>query len=391
MDRDNSSVTAASFARPGAGPLAAVDRTATAAGPLEPIAFSLRRFAIAAGGVFITIFAATWIWASVGRMWFMGPEYPMWMAKSEMIRGCDHGETMILGNSRAMAGLVPEVIGNRVVSFALGGGSPIEAYFIAKRIVGCARPPQRVIISFSLLQFTQRHFYWLRSAPFKFFSFQEMEQVRLDSERLGDTSVYSKPDLFGAIGVVRNFSYEASFPSYNFAAMLNAKFIGRKERNDAVWELIRRDRGYHHFGTRARMDWPGPEADLVAFKPAPIMTEYFEKTIALLREHGVAVQYVAMPINELTAKGMRPLLREAFEKYLEGLRARKGNFEIIGEIFTTLPPGYFGDLEHLNRSGAIVWSRELANKLTHLEDNKPIRTSVRVQVFDALPIIFEGA
>ena len=59
---------------------------------------SLGGFAVAAGGLFVGIIAAAWIWAAVGRMWFLDPEYAMWMAKSEMIRGCEHGEITILGD-----------------------------------------------------------------------------------------------------------------------------------------------------------------------------------------------------------------------------------------------------------------------------------------------------
>ena len=278
--------------------------------------------------------------------------------------------------SRAMAGLIPNEIGNRVVNLALGGGSPIEAYYIANRTVGCAEVPRRVIISLSMEQFIRSDCscYWTRSAVFNFLSFGEMEEVRLASRRLGDRSIYPNQDSFGIVDFVTDLSYHAGLPSYYFAAMVHAGFIGRKERNLAVLEETLRNRGHYLFGKADRTDWPGPEATLAAFKPAPIMTEYFEKLIALFQRHGVPVDFVAMPINELSAKVMNTDLRVNFLQYLEYIKSRHTNFSVIGDILPTLPPEYFGDPEHLNEAGAAAWSRALGNALSTSISSEAMQT-----------------
>ena len=118
-------------------------------------------------------------------MWFLDPEYPVWVAKTQMIRSCAHGETTILGDSRPLSGLIPDRMGDGVMNLALGGGSPIETAYLVKHLLKC--PRARSASHFVSSTVFMGEVDWTRSALCDFL-LPTMEDVRLTSQ-LGDTSV----------------------------------------------------------------------------------------------------------------------------------------------------------------------------------------------------------
>ena len=62
----------------------------------------LRRAATSASS-----FAVVWLWVATMPMAFMDAEYPSWRAKQVLTERCDLGETIILGDSRAAADIMP--------------------------------------------------------------------------------------------------------------------------------------------------------------------------------------------------------------------------------------------------------------------------------------------
>lgn len=329
---------------------------------------SLRQFVVGAVAVFAVLIAAAWVWAINGRMWFLDPEYPMWVAKIQMVRNCDHGQTIILGDSKPVAGLIPRLIGNNVVNLALGGASPIESTYLVEGILKCPSRPRRAIISFSPAIFMQPEVYWTRSAAFGLLTFQQMEEVRLASQRLGDPTVYSQAQGgFHFYGLLANYWRRFSLPSYYFPAMLNAVFINRKERNDGVLDTVLRARGHYFFGTAARTDWPSPdEPKILKFKPSPLLDYYFDKLISLLHDNDISAYFVGMPLNEMTDRAMRPELREEFAAYLNQVEKRHRKFRVLGGALPVLPPEYFGDPDHLNPTGATMWSGLVAKRIAEV-------------------------
>jgi hypothetical protein len=329
-------------------------------------AISMRRFAIGLAVVFATLIAAAWTWAVYGRMWFLDPEYPMWVVKMQMIRDCAHGETTIFGDSRPVAGLIPDRMGRGVVNLSLGGGTPIEFAHQVEQIVRCPTLPKRVIVSFPPYHLMKVDSYWGRSALFGFLDFRQMEAVRETSQRLGDILIYS-----GKIGeFIANYSYAISFPSYYFPAMVNAWFVTRKKQNDIEFDMVLRSRGHHFFGTAPSSNGPSQEAWLGRFKPAPVLDHYLDKGIALLSKNNIPVYFVGMPLNEMTFQMMRPDLRAEFAKYVEQFARRYKNFQVVGDFLPSLPGKYFGDPVHLNPIGAQMWSELVAKRILEASENE---------------------
>jgi hypothetical protein len=326
---------------------------------------SIARFIFATVLFFLLVFVSAWMWAVNGRMWFLDREYPMWLSKSMMVETCSLGDTVIMGDSRPMADLVPEHLGN-ASNLALGGSVPIEGYYLAERIVRCPELPKRVIVSFAPWHFIKAGVYWPRTALFGFLNREEMEEVRHVSRRLNDPVIYSV-GLTGGLDLIKNYSYSVSLPSYYFPAMVNALFVGRKKQNDAILETTLRNRGHHLFGQANGAAWPNnEETKLVAFKPSRLLEHYFDRMITLLGQRGIEVAFMSMPVNERTRAGINPTMLEAFRGFLTAKAERHSNFRAVGEFPPVLDAEYFGDPEHLNERGARMWSDYVKSKLDGL-------------------------
>ncbi len=69
-----------------------------------------------------TAFGLVWAWAATMPMTFMEPEYAAWQAKLVLLDRCDLGDILILGDSRAAAGILPKRLQERATNLAVGGG-----------------------------------------------------------------------------------------------------------------------------------------------------------------------------------------------------------------------------------------------------------------------------
>jgi hypothetical protein len=324
---------------------------------------SLRGFFIAATFTTVFLISAAWVWAIYGRMWFLDPEYAMWLAKGQMVNSCDVGETTILGDSRAMAGLIPAKISDTTVNLAAGGASPIETKHMVKDILKCPNLPKRVILPFLPLYMTEEQVYWERTALFNYLTYDEMEEVRETVLRLDDHLVYSTNRFDSYLEKIKNLSYSLSFPTYYFPAMVHAGFVGRKQRNEIELQKTLQGRGHHFFGMADETEWLAPEALMENFAPRPVLVNYYDRVLKMLRERGIKVYFVGAPLNEPSRKHLKPEVVEQFTKFIRDREARDPNFRALGDLLPSLPAKYFGDEEHLNAKGAAIWSASVAEML----------------------------
>ncbi len=325
--------------------------------------YSLARYFVALGSLAVVLVGCAWVWAANGRMWFLDPEYPMWSAKMQIAKECRQGDTIILGASRAMAGIVPDQLGSNVSNLALGGSTPIENFYMAQRVLKCPTPPKRAIIAFLPLFVTEANFYWQRAALFGFFDFDEMEDVRRASVALDDGLLYSTNRFATGLDVIRNYSYRIGLPSYYFGAMMNAGFVGRKARNDEELALTLRSRGQHFFGRAERSNLVAADAGMLKFEKRPLLTDYMERLLGELQKENVATYLASEPLNPATYAAMNPDVVVEFERYLATLREKFPNLKYLGKPIHSLPADHFGDLEHLNPKGAAAWTASLREDL----------------------------
>jgi hypothetical protein len=297
-------------------------------------------------------------------MAFMDAEYPSWRAKELLLDHCDVGEAVILGDSRAAADILPLRLPFAATNLAVGGGETVEAYAAMTRALVCPRPPRHVLISFGPGHFTRADLFWERSVRYGFFNPADIAALREASRQTGDNSVY-QPGRSGELpALLRDWLQLGRFPSLYFASLAHGGGFLRWSRNRQIMNETLAQRGHYFFGTQPGSDMVAVDGHMADFQPLPILDHYFGKLLALLDEHGIEAEFVAMPINEATWLEVRPDVREKFVAYLLDYAHRYPRFHVGADIMPHWPDRFFGDrFCHLNPEGAELFSAQLAQRL----------------------------
>ncbi len=306
----------------------------------------------------LTLIAVFWVIAAQLRMGFLPREYAMWSARHQMIAECRLAPTVILGDSRAAAGLLPQRIADST-NLALGGASPIEMYYITQDILKCPHPPRRVIISLAPEMVMRPTFFWDRTGLYGVMTFDQLEEVRRRSRALDDTSIYAAEKFGDWDAVLDNAMHAMRFPSYYTNYIIAELAIGRLRENRVTMAETLMAEGQHGYGTADGCEDVAADALLPAFVASPLIQEYFGRMLAAYQAHGIAVVFVAVPMNQATYDRMQPGVVAGFQAYLDALAAAHPNFRLLGSAVSVLDNRYFGDSTHLNRLGAELVSRQV--------------------------------
>jgi hypothetical protein len=305
-----------------------------------------------------------WAWVAAMPMAFMEPEYATWRAKQLMLERCDIGEAIILGDSRAAAGILPRRLPFKSANLAVGGGEAIEAYAALRRALACPSPPRLAILSFDPGHFVRPDAVWDRSVRFGFLSPADVGGLRDASISLGDLSVYDSYRAGGLPAVVRDELFRLRFPAFYFASLAHGGVFLRWPGNQARLRDALDSRGQYYFGLGQGSDVVAVEGHLDGFRPLPVLDHYFALVLALLDAHGIESRFVAMPVNEATWNRVDPVVPGQFAAYLAGFERRYPRFRVAAEIMPHWPDRFFGDLFcHLNPEGAELFSAQLAQRL----------------------------
>ncbi|MDQ2804750.1 MAG: hypothetical protein M3Y41_19510 [Pseudomonadota bacterium] len=321
---------------------------------------SVRAYLGWVGALAAGLFALAWAWVALMPLAFLDPEYPAWLAKRTMLRTCDLGRMLVVGDSRA-ADVMPTMMPLPTTNLAVGGGEPIEALVAVRRALACPHPPERVIVSFGPGHLMQPDLFWERTVRFGFLGPADVAALGRVSRRIGDMSVYENGHGDGLRGSVRAALYAVRFPSLYFASLAKGGLFLRWWENRRALAAGLARRGQFSFGVAAGSTGVTVEGHLERFAPLPILDHYFDQTLALLTAHGIRVDFVAMPVNEATWQVVRPALRDGFAAYLRRYEAKYPSFRVLGTLMPHWPNRFFGDeFAHLNPDGAALFSARVA-------------------------------
>lgn len=301
--------------------------------------------------------AVLWWFVAAVPLAFLDPEYPYWQAKLELLRRCDVGTVLVVGDSRAAVDVIPARLGLTTTNLAVGGGEAIEAFVAVRRALACPVPPKRVVVSIDAGHFVRPDLFWDRSVKFGFVSQDDLRALREVSERLDDVSILDQKRTDGLTRGVRAALYIWRYPGLYLGSLLRGGVVGRWWDNRRALAEGLHARGQYFFGVDSGSDVVTLEGHLEAFQPLPVLDAYFNQMLALLAARHVPVDFVAMPLNQATVEAVRPDVRGGFAQYLSGYVARYANFHIVGPVMPAWDNGWFGDVfAHLNPAGAIRFS-----------------------------------
>lgn len=317
--------------------------------------------------VFLIVFtaglASAWLWGLDHRLSYLSRDYALFIGKDRLMDGYSTPGLAIFGDSTVMDDVVPEALGARVVNWGLNGCTPIESYFLIRRLLKNPVHPKAVILSYNAYHFVHPDFYWENTVKFGMIDGSDADEVMGQILRFKDKELLSGSSPWDLDQRLYSFLLSRGFPSYYMSSLWAEPFGARAKENSEALRVIARTRGQYFFPLADGSKDLNADTKLKSFTVSPVVDHYFRATLDLLKGENIPVYFYAMPINESSVPFLDPGVFKGYGDYLEGLARQDGQFHILSRLRTVYPWKLFSDYAHLNREGTLRFNRELARIL----------------------------
>ena len=138
--------------------------------------------------------------------------FPMWKAKIDYVENGNIAKNIIIGDSRMQAGLNPKELKNRdYYNLSLGGGTPLEAYYLLKKIIE-KNKIEKIIISFSPFHLVHSDWFLKGTLKWDFFdSHNDLLEVLQTSYLHNDLFFYENKE---STKLIQFFNYFKAYNAY---------------------------------------------------------------------------------------------------------------------------------------------------------------------------------
>lgn len=313
-------------------------------------------------------------------MAYMDIEYPAFAYTKNLCRApssdsASGKQLLILGDSRAMADIIPnEVISGlleeapsdaydfselNIENLAFGGATSIEMYYTLKNYLKHHEAPERIIVMFAPFHYSYMDNFWQRTMYFNYLSISEVLEVYDLAKELGSETVLTESFITDSIG------YRFRMPDKYLPAIINAKGVMRYPENKRRYDSLESEHGFGSFGTAAGSSDASYEVNYTTVKngnDSVLLLTYMKKLLSLCDEQNIPVLLLQPPMNEASFTQLNEEYLKEYQELLKHLSDSCQN-AIIEDDIPCYENRYFGDASHLNREGAIVYSKELVKKI----------------------------
>tara|TARA_B110000211_G_scaffold228403_1_gene284566 strand:+ start:1630 stop:2547 length:918 start_codon:yes stop_codon:yes gene_type:complete len=304
-------------------------------------------------------------------MALLSEDYPMWKSKIEYLEKNITEYNIILGDSRAVAGFAPKEYNERYYNFALGAGTPIESYFILKRLLD-KKTPKKVIISFSPLHFFQHQAFYDFTLNFNFFQeYKELVEVLNLAFKYND--IFFKNDLNKSNDLSNIYKFKTysealcyyfnilpiKLPELKTLIYMPTTFISNK----LVYEKITNNKGQHFYGTLNTSNGKNRESALDTFIPSPVLSHYFIQILELAKDNNIKVYYISTPFNKSSYQQTSEQYIKGYNNYIEKIKTHYPEVYWNEELYH-YPDSCFGDASHVNEKGAYLFNKKVISIIT---------------------------
>ena len=296
------------------------------------------------------------LYAALRPMAYMPVEYAMWQEEKDYVESGKGADVIIVGDSRAKSGIIPELLGEDVDSYnmAIGGCNSIEMYFAVKRYLAAHEAPGEALVIFAPYHFCDID-NWGQTMSFNYLDASQLLSVYADAARLEET------DKLGEHFFTDVFSYKLRLPNKYLASMYTARVNGRLPENSAKYDSVRADKGYTQFGDEEGNDKLNYETHHEIFDTSPLVTLYYSRLLEELEAAGCSVKIIQSPVNTASGEAITEEFYKGFSSMMEGIKADHPDFTVETEV-PVYDNKYFGDNNHLNRAGAEVFTAEIRER-----------------------------
>lgn len=304
---------------------------------------------------------------------YMDSEYPSWKYSKEVSMGqinpydadgptafignIQHGTCVILGDSRAMADLVPNNFNEvKAVNLAIGGGTSIEMYYTLKNYIENVGVPEQAIVMFAPFHYSIIDNFNERTLYFNYLSITELYDLYKAAEAVNSETLV-KPNYGEEI-----INAKLRTPMKYLPALINAKGITRYNTNKEIFNRMVIQKGHDQFGTLdgcSDLNYETTYEKMHTTGDAVLLDTYFNKLLSLLRENNIKTTVSIPPMNQSSYTSLHDSYKLDFEEYLQYYTYKYPEILIETEI-PAMDDEYFGDASHLNKRGAEAFTQEYA-------------------------------
>ncbi len=325
------------------------------------------------------LFLLLWGFAATNYGSIAFPEYRITKAHTEMISACDLGNVDFVGDSTAIADLMPSRVGPGVRDFGLGGGTPLETYYIVHSMLKCKNRPRYVALEFVPSALgddpgfpdPEKTFFWSKAYQYRVLNFAQAMEALKYSNRYNSKLIIGTPSLFNIDYRVKALLYAVRFPPYfmpeldHYANDLRSGLRGRDAaRSDEMYGQTMLDDGHHFFGTQpystTQLDH---DSDRTDHRIAPLQDFYLRRTMQALHADGIQVLLIEPPRQVTSFLHYPPGLVDDFQNYLLDLQSSGPDVHLIGNGMLVWAPPLFGDESHLDLRGGLIYSEMMRETL----------------------------
>lgn len=300
---------------------------------------------------------------------YMDEEYPSWRYTKLMENGKEplghpvsaDDVTLILGDSRAMADLIPAEMGDNVYNLAVGGATGIEMYYTLCHYIKKETVPKRVVIMFAPFHYSYMDNFWTRSIYFRHLTPREALRVYREGTGLNVSTMED-----GEHGYSTIISAALGLPNLYMPALLNSRFTGRLSLNREKYDSMCRQRGHGLFGTADGSKDLNYESNYTAFdrtKDFSLLDLYMRRLLALCRENGIETVLMQPPMNRASYEELDADYVSQYTDYIDSLRSDAIPGAVIDPEILCYDNDLFGDSSHLNEKGARLYTAYFMEKL----------------------------
>lgn len=300
-------------------------------------------------------------------MWYLDSEYPSWRYTMDVCDGTITADSsvVIVGDSRAMAALLPDVIeeetGLLAVNLAVGGATSMEMFYFYKEYLKNNPAPEKTVIMFAPFHYSYIDNFETRTMFFRSLSLKDSIEAYTVAASYEAESIWHK-------GVAsQELSCRLGLPNKYLPPLINSKFVGRRSENTEIYNTLKANRGQNYFGTANGCSDLNYEANYKEMKQdndSRFLDEYLNRLISLAKSNSSEVILAQPPMNKSSFDRLDANFTGQYFDYLKAVAANNHEIRVDEEI-ECMDDSYFGDSSHLNASGAVIFSEEFAKKYLH--------------------------
>jgi len=281
-------------------------------------------------------------------------------------------KNIIIGDSRGNASIAPKTLGNSWINLSIPGTDFFEGFYSLKHYLQKNKPD--TLIMMYGLDYIERgsQFFNLRTIPFQFITPDELHDLDGVEKKFGfafhDSSVVGAKHLF-TYQLSRKLRYDHFPLSYRetFIDGMGTFLCGIPEtekRSRQIEVHLSEDLGHLNFG-RADSDNTISIGDRDrSFRPEPINLVYLDSIMTTAKNHNIQTWLIIPPMNQSSyGQYKNSDLQKTVDVFFNALAAKYPQMHLIREP-EMLDNTFFGDPEHLNAKGTILYSAALRKLLS---------------------------